>query len=143
MWAAPLKDKSAVISVAIHQGWLQTLILFPPTPSNHTKGSSLNILQKGFVCYHSCYEQPIMRCLHCSHICDYMTSSPEVTSYKFLRAKVPMFSKLPARQRGNYLNRFVYSQPSACISGDPTKFLSWWLPNTIRVSSISTGWSSR
>lgn len=72
----------------------------------------------------SCCDQPLMRCFHRSHVDDCITSSLEVTSYKFFWTKAPTFSKLPARQRGICVNRLVHSQPSVCISGDPTKFLS-------------------
>ena len=67
----------------------------------------------------SCCEQP-MRCLRCSQVDDCIMSSLEAISYKFFWTKAPTFSK----PRGICLNRFVYSQPSVCVSGDPTKFLS-------------------
>lgn len=109
-------------SVAVPGGWLQTLsLLHQIILRDHLFMSSKRTL---FATMASCCEELIVRCLCCSQVDDCIVSSLEVTSYKFFWTKAPTFSKLPARPRGICINRFVYSQPSVFVSGDPTKFFS-------------------
>lgn len=97
-------------SPATLEEWLQTLILLPLTPQNHTQRSSCISSQQALLATTAtcCGE---MRCLGCSHIC--IMRSLEVTSYEFFQSS----HILQARQRSICVNGFVYSQPSVFIPG--------------------------
>lgn len=111
--------------------YLKDGFTLPPAPSNPSLHQiilrdQLFVSSKGalFATTASGCEQPIMRCPRCSHVGDCSASSLEATGYKFFWTKSPTFSKPLARHGGTCVHGLVHTQPSVCVSGDPSKSLS-------------------